>query len=340
MMSPGGKGADQKIVINNLSEIVAVVRQARRPVLAGHIMPDGDCIGSVLGLALIFDALGSKPTLVSNDPIPMAYRFLPGVDQFHIGVIPPGDFDMFIALDCSVPERLGDVVRPLLARSDIKVVNIDHHASAAAFGDYNYVDAQAAAVGEIIYDMAELLEVVLTKEIATCLYTAILTDTGCFRYDNTTAATHRRVAHLIECGLSPAVISTAIYDEKPLSALRLLATVLQSLHVSEARALGKVAWLRLSRKMQEDAGARDEDGDGLINYARQITGVEVALLFREIADGSFKVAFRSKHLLDVSQLASRFGGGGHPRAAGCVVYGTVEEVEAGILDAVFAALDG
>ncbi|MDI6906247.1 MAG: bifunctional oligoribonuclease/PAP phosphatase NrnA [Thermoanaerobacterales bacterium] len=327
-------------MINDLPGIAAVVRQARRPVIAGHVMPDGDCIGSVLGLSLILEALDQQPTLVSADPVPLIYRFLPAADRFHVGHVPPGEYDLFIMLDCSVPERLGDPVKLLLSRPGLQVVNIDHHISTQPFGDYNYIDAGASAVGEIVYDLAGLLNVPLTREIAVCLYTAILTDTGCFRYDNTTADTHRRVARLIECGLSPAMVATAIYDEKPLSALRLLSAVLQTLRVSDPRRLGRLAWMRLTQAMERQVEAREEDADGLINYARMVEGVEVALLFRETADGKVKVGFRSKHAVDVSRLAGCFGGGGHPRAAGSVIEGSIDEVEAGIVAAALETLDG
>jgi len=323
----------------NLRDIAAVLRQARRPVIAGHIMPDGDCIGSVLALGFILEALGQRPTLVSADPVPSSYRFLPGADRFHVGRVPDDEYDLFVMLDCSVPERLGDSVQELLTRPGLKTVNIDHHISTKPFGDYNYIDAGAAAVGEIIYDLAVLIDVPLTFEIAVCLYTAILTDTGCFRYDNTTADTHRRVARLIECGLSPASVATAIYDEKPLSSLRLVAAALGTLQVSDARRPGRLAWMRLTRAMERDAGAREEDADGLINYARMIEGVEVALLFHEMPDGTVKVGFRSKHAVDVSRLAGRFGGGGHPRAAGAVVSGSIDEVEPKVVAAALEALD-
>lgn len=318
----------------SLREIADILLKAHSVILAGHVMPDGDSVGSTAALGLMLEHLGKRVTLVSNDPIPSTYTFLPGSDKFVIGQVPTGEYDLFVVLDCSVPERTGESLRVLLDKPGPAVLNLDHHASTPPYGDYNYIDPKASAVGEIVFDLGELLGVPLSLDIATCLYTAISTDTGSFRYDNTTAGTHRRVARLIECGLSPSEVSTLIYDEKPLSSLRLLHAVLGTLKVSPC---GTVAWMRMTRRMEREAGATDDEAEGLINYARVIEGVEIALFFRETGPDRYKVGFRSKRAVDVSKLAQLFGGGGHPRASGCSVEGPYEEVEQRLVDAAVAA---
>jgi len=319
----------------SLKEIAAELRRVKRPVLAGHVMPDGDSIGSTLALGLILEKLGVAATLVSQDEIPANYRFLPGTDRIHVGRVPDGHYDALIALDCSVPDRLGPAVMPLLSQPGIRVINLDHHLSAIPFADLSYVDPAAAAVGEIVFDLAELLKVALTPEIAACLYTAILTDTGSFRYENTGPDTHRRVARLIEHGIDVAAISTKIYDERPVAVIRLLHLVLGTLRLSKC---GRIAWLKLTRSMEAASGSGQADAENLINYTRTIKGVEVGLLFREMPDNQIKVGFRSKRRIDVSQLAAAFGGGGHPRAAGCTLPGSLAEVEMQVVAAVEKAV--
>lgn len=326
---------------HNLATIAAELRRAAKPVLAGHVMPDGDSIGSTLALGLMLEQLGITVQMVSQDPIPATYRFLPGVERIHVGTVPDDGYDCLVMLDCSVPERLGPAMTPLLSRPGIRIVNIDHHVSATPFADFNHIDPTAAAVGEIVFDLTEPLGVEITPDIAVCLYVAMVTDTGSFRYENTTAETHRRVARLIEMGLNTAAINTRVYDEKPLAAVKLLHEVLGTLAVSAG---GRIAWLKLTRVMEAEYGAGEVDIEDLINYTRMISGVEVGILFRELPEGQIKIGFRSKHVVDVTVLASAFGGGGHPRAAGCRIEGGLAEAERLVLGAaervVAEAFDG
>lgn len=322
--------------MNNLGEIAGVLGQAQSFLICGHEMPDGDALGSVLALGFILEKLGKKVVMAGPDPVPQMYRFLPGVERFQAGEPPRGEFDYLVALDCSVPERLGNGYRELLA-GGLPVINIDHHVGSVSFGTYRFVDVNAAAVGEIIFDLAGLLEVKISPNAATCLYTAIVTDTGAFRYDNTSSATHRRVAQLLELGVSAAQVNVLVYEEKPGSAIRLLGAALSTLSLS---ACGKVGWLTVTRDMLRLAGAEDEHTEGLVNYARRIAGVEVGLLFRELADGRYKISFRSKNYVDVNRLAGLFGGGGHARAAGCVLRGDLAIIRERIVAAAVEATGG
>lgn len=319
--------------MNDLITVARVIGQAQRIILTGHVMPDGDSLGSVLALGLALESQGKEVVFVSGDPIPPGYAFLPEVHRFAVGHLPPGNYDLLVVLDCSVRERLPNVLRdhPLL---DANSACLDHHASATLFCRFNYIDPRAAAVGEIVFDLLGILGIPITPPVATCLYVAIVTDTGSFRYETTTAATHRRVAALLDTGIDPAAISRRVYEEKPLRGIRLLQAALASLKVSPG---GRVAWMTVDHGTMQALGATDADADGLVDYARIIEGVEVAILLREVAPGKTRVGFRSKKYVDVNRLAALFGGGGHPRAAGCLVDGRPDEAAAMIIPAAVQA---
>lgn len=319
--------------MSSLQEIAEVLRRSRRMIICGHVMPDGDCLGSVLALGLAMEEMGKQVTMVSPDPVPEALDFLPAANRIRYGGDGCGDCDVFVALDCSVPERLGPY-RSLIESSGT-VVNIDHHDGAVAFGDMNYMDKDAAATGEIVFDLLELLGFPLNVSVGSCLYVAIATDTGSFQYENTTSQTHRRVARLLDCGVPAARLNILAFGEKPLIMLKVLEAALGTLELSPC---GKVAWISVTRKILDRLLARDEHTDGLINYPRLIRGVEVALLFREISEGKFKVGFRSKGLVDVNRLAGIFGGGGHSRASGCILEGNLEEVKRKVVAAAVKAV--
>jgi len=320
--------------MNSLSEIARVLAGSRQVILGGHVMPDGDSLGATAALGLALESAGKRVVLASPDPVPETYDFLPGAQRFRIGEAGlDGDYDLFVALDCSVPDRLG-VLQNLLLRPELTVVGIDHHAGGEAhFARYFYVDPQAAATGEIIFDLLELMRLPITPEIAACLYTALVTDTGSFRYQNTTPATHRRAARLIELGADAPRLNTLLFSRRSLIHLRLLQNALATLAMSLD---GRVAWMHVTLEMMENLGAKEEHTDGLIDYVRSIRGVEVAVIFRETAPGQFKIGFRSKERVDVHRLAAMFGGGGHVRASGAVVRGEAER----IIPRVIAAAEG
>lgn len=315
----------------DLRQVADALKRSRHPLLSGHIMPDGDSVGSTLALTRLLELKGKRVTAVCPDPVPAIYRFLPGVEHLVEGKhLRDTGFDTVVLLDCSDPERVGPHVAPYLEPGDRKVIIIDHHVSARPYGNLNYIDPGAAAVGEIIYDLSFILETPISPDIATCLYTAIMTDTGSFRYESTTAGTLRRAAHLVDIGVSPADINTAVYEERPLSSIRLLHAALGSLRVS---ASGRVAWMSITSAIEKDLDAAGEDAEGIINYARTVEGVEVAILFRQVEPEAFKVSFRSKRFADVSALAGLFGGGGHSRASGCTITGDLARIEPTVIRA-------
>lgn len=330
--------------MNSLDEVARKVRNGRRFLITGHVMPDGDSIGSMLAIGLALERQGREVSFALPGPVPTVYSFLPGADRIKVNP-PPAElcngagFDLVLIMDTSVPERLGefgDAVQTL-RESGSTTVLIDHHVSAVPFGDVNYIDPGVAAAGEIVYDLLKLLGWEIDKDIADCLYVTVATDTGGFRFETTTAATHRRVAEFIEAGVNVREISLRIFEEKPLKSIRAVEAALSTLELSPC---GRAAWMTMDLNEAKRLEIEDEHTDGVVNYGRSIQGVEVALFFREVEAGRVKVSFRSKKYVDVSRLALQFGGGGHPRAAGALVEGSIDQVRQTVVGASLAALDG
>ncbi|MFZ5642391.1 MAG: DHH family phosphoesterase [Bacillota bacterium] len=310
---------------NSLNEISSALKKSSRVLLCGHVVPDGDCLGSVAALGMILEGMGKKVVMASPDSLPESLLFLPGADRFVTGInsdsLIGADFDAFVILDCSVPERLGYFKRYI--KEELVIINIDHHRNSSSFADFNYLDPNAAATGEILIDLIETMGEVINRDVATCLYTAIVTDTGSFQYENTSPETLRKAAGLMETGIPAARINVMLYEEKPLQNIQILAATLERMRIS---ACGKVAWAVVERELLERFSAGVEHTDGLINFLRTIKGVEVAIIVREMESGKYKVSFRSKGDIDVHRLASKFGGGGHIRASGCVLNGSLEQI--------------
>ena len=320
--------------MNSLREIAEVIHRARRFFLCGHINPDGDSIGSVLALGLVLEIMGKEVIMASPNPIPENLIFLPGVNRITTDFGQLSAIDTFIMLDCSEPDRLGSEVAQL-AKTAREIIVLDHHPVVDCAADYYYIDEHAAATGEIVFDLLELMNISFVQEIAVCLYTAIITDTGSFQYRNTTADTHRRIARLLTAGIDVSRVCISLYGERPLTHLRVVGAALNNLKLAVD---GQLAWISMTREMLSEINASDEDCDSLINYPRMIKGVEVALFFQEIEPQLFKIGFRSKGRVDVNKIASAFGGGGHVLASGCRFSGKLPEVENAVLAMVKQAL--
>jgi len=313
--------------MTDLRVIAGLLREADKLVVTGHTMPDGDCVGSIKALGLALSRMGKDVTVALPDPVPEIFGFLPGTGEFVIGQEAlKGQYDFIVVLDCSVPERLGSL-QTLLERP-LTIVNIDHHISSREFAHYNYINPSNAATAEIIQDLIGFMEIEVTSEIATCLYTGIVTDTGSFQYENTTPDTHRRIASLMEQGASSVWINLMINEQIPLINVLVLKNALKTLELSPC---GRVAWVSIQRDTLDRLNAKDENTNGLISYIRSIRGVEVAIFFHEISPNFYKISFRSKEIVDANRLASLFGGGGHVRAAGCVIHGDLKSLQAKIV---------
>ncbi len=315
-----------KAANNSLGEIAAELKRGGAILLTAHIMPDGDSIGSLLGLGLALRDAGYDVTMHSPDGVPERYSFLAGSGEVVAGDIPDGDFRLAVVLDCSDHLRI-KTVWPRLKNMDI--INIDHHPTNRFFGRLNHVDITAAATGEIIWLLLAAMGIAPRKEVAEALYVALATDTGSFKYENTTPRCHRVAAALIEAGARPQEIAPLVFDLRSREAASILRIALSTLCFS---ADGRIAWMMLTEKDMKDSGARDEHLEGIVNYAKNIEGVEVGLLFRAKADGTVKVGFRST-CIDVAAVAQAFGGGGHPRAAGCSLETSPKEAVRAVLAA-------
>ncbi len=300
--------------------------------LISHMLPDGDSIGSLLAMGRTLEKLGKNIQLFAPGRIPLKYRFLNRAD-----LISPDDaaFDSsrpVFVLDSSDADRLGSFKEKVLASP--KLINIDHHVTNQRYGTLNYVDPEASATGEIVFDILQALRIDLDFELAEALYVAISTDTGSFKYDNTTPHTHTVVARLLQTGVSPGVLSQKIFDERPLSFYILLKEALSSLEMYFNRTL---AIMTISKDIRIRSGASTDDLDGIVNYTRNIEGVELGILFYVEQENEVKVGFRSKRL-DVSVLAGKLNGGGHVRAAGCRMHGSFEAVKEKVLAESFLML--
>lgn len=299
-----------------------------------HVQPDGDSIGSTLGMIRALRQMGKEAVMVGVDPIPPLYRFLPGWDTLRVPWQEiEGEWDLSCFLDCGDLDRVGDAL-PAVSRGRV-TLNVDHHATNTVFGEYNYLDFTAAAVGELAYRILRQIGAPIDAGTALCLYTSLVTDTGGFRYDSTGPSTHRVAADLVELGAKPYDVAEAIFETESRGRLAILARALDGLQVDEG---GRVAWMVVTQQMLAAAGATENDVEGIVNYARSLAGVEVGILFRETPDGRIRVGLRSRRTADVGVVAKAFGGGGHARASGCTLQGPMDEAVAGVLAAVRAVV--
>ncbi len=318
-----------------LPRVVETLARARRVLCVMHQGPDGDAVGSTLGLALALEEQGKDVTLSCSTEVPENVRFLEGLGQLVHALPADARFDATIVCDAGASHRIG----PGLPAADRRGVylNLDHHLSSDDFGDVNYVDASAASVGVLVFRLLEAMKHPLSPRVATALYVSLLTDTGSFRYSSTNPEALRVAAALVEAGADPWEVASAIYEQQPVERLRLLREALGTLYLSGD---GLFASLTLSRAMLGADGAQLTDG--FINFARGIRGVEVAaqLTEPEAAGEPWAVSLRSRGKVNVASVAARFGGGGHHNAAGAQLSGTLDEVREKIAQAVREALDG
>lgn len=305
-----------------LDRITTELNKSESIVILPHEAADGDAIGSSFALALILSRMGKKTQVLMEEGIPYIYGFLPGMEFCGAGMAGTGSFDLAVALDCGDLERLGSRIE--IFGCSPKTVNIDHHLTNTQFADLNHVDAASSATGEIIYDLMKSLGQKLDKDIAVCLYVAISTDTGGFRYGNTTPLTHRIAADLIETGIDVADISQKVFDSTSSGKVKLMGAAIQSLELLEN---DRIAVMAVSGEAIMNAGAFEADSDGIINTARNIRGVEVAAMLRQTDKDGIKVNLRSNSYVDVSVIASRYSGGGHKCAAGFTANGSLKQVK-------------
>lgn len=320
---------------NSMEQVLDIVRGKSRFIVAAHVNPEGDATGSQLAFYHILKQMGKEAVMVAQDPVPYNLKFLPGIDG--ISESAPAGFspEAAIVLDCPVLERVG-AVRDAVAGADV-IVNIDHHVSNARFGDVNWVEPEVSSVGEMVYILARELEIRMDRDIAEALYTAIVTDTGMFNYDNTGSGTHQAISGLIEAGVRPYVMYGEIFEKKRVTDIRVLGKVLSTIRLEEE---GRLAHMSLTLDMYRDEGVESVYTDEFINFPRSIHGVEVTVFFREnpARPGEVNVSLRSGARVNINEVAAIFGGGGHARAAGCRFDCGLDEARDKVLKAAAAAI--
>jgi phosphoesterase RecJ-like protein len=302
-----------------LSQVVELIEAKRKFAITSHRRPDGDSLGSSLGLYWLLRALDKDVEVIVRDPVPHAYQQLPGVKNVRVTPAVDDSYHAVFVIECS------DVSRPGLEELERQfVVNIDHHSTTALFGKINWIDSTASAVGEMNYNLCKATGVRVTKEIAECVYTALITDTGSFHFSNTTERTFKVASELLRTGVKPAKAAEAVFASYPWSRIQLMGAVLSTARRDSS---GRVALLRHSLEMQHSAHASDEDADGFVNYPLTVGEVEAVAMLRESEPGVYRTSLRSKGEVNVAKVAEKFGGGGHRNAAGCTLRGTWEEAE-------------
>lgn len=318
-----------------LDELIAVFERGRRFVLLGHVDPDLDSVGSQLALGAVLRARGKHVCLWSPAPLPKQYGFLPGLETIST-TYPAGEsFDVAVALDTATADRLGEA--PVDLGDFGTVVNIDHHPTNQRFGALNWIDGRASCVGEMLFDLFERWGVEIGRDVAVCLYTSILSDTGGFAYSNTTARAFEAAAALIERGADPFAAWRRVFGSFPERRHRLLGLALETLALHGG---GRIGTIRITQQMLAQAGAVMDDTERFVFFPRTVRGVDAAAVLREQADGRrVRVGLRSNvPAVDISRVAQRFGGGGHALAAACTIDGTLDEVERIVVAAVADAL--
>jgi phosphoesterase RecJ-like protein len=304
-----------------LREVLENIERRNRFVLTSHARPDGDAIGSALACCEILRRMGKDADVVLHDAVPRIYQPLPFADRVVQANRVNGSYDAAIILECDSIQRTR-----LEGLENRFLISIDHHASGRPFAHVNWIEPEATATAELVFRLAREAGVKITPEIATCLYTAVMTDTGSFMFRGTNEHTFALARELVLAGADPAHCARNIYFAHSTAKMRLLGAALSDLHRE-----GPLAWIWITREQMERSQAKEEDCEGLVNYALSIGDVEVAVFFREMADGRYRVSLRSKGALNVAQIAEELGGGGHECASGCSMDGPLSVAVACIL---------
>lgn len=291
--------------------------------VVSHIQPDGDAVSSTVAVGWLLSCLGKKFTLINEGPIPERMKFLCLSEQIvNMELHPPErSFKHVICVDCADFGRVG-LTQQCFA-PDALILNIDHHPTNNGYGSTTLIKPDAAATAEILYDLIHAFGFQWTKEIATAIYTGLLTDTGGFRYSNTSPKVMAAASELLGYGVNGPELSETLLEAMTLPQMKVLVKALNTLEMTPD---GKISWVYVTPEHMVEAGAANDDLEGIVNYPRNIQGVEVGILFKVINDQAVKVSLRSAGKVDVAALAQTFGGGGHVRAAGCRIEGTLDTI--------------
>jgi len=316
----------------DLALIVDAVRSRKRFVLSSHSRPDGDSIGSQLAMLYALREMGKEATAVNADPASPPLMAFPGVRDIRIAASVEGDFDAAIIMECGDLKRTG-----VSGLERYFVINIDHHPGNTSYGQINWFDAGAAACAEMVYDVVRALGVPLTREIATHVYLAILTDTGSFHYSSISPRTFDICRECLEAGVDPVMVARNVYDSNNMGRLKLFGAVLGAMQIDQT---GRIAIVYVDHEMARTAGGTYEDTEGLVNLPLTVKEIEAVVFFKQEKGDEYRVSLRSKGDVDINAIAKEYGGGGHKNASGCTISGPIEELQKTIVEKIENAIDG
>jgi phosphoesterase RecJ-like protein len=325
----------QSSYLKQLDLALEFMRNADHFLVVSHVQPDGDAISSTVVVGWLLQKLGKSAVLINEGELPSRLSFLDQFDSIlnYKKATPPQQFDAIIAVDCADFKRIGEVASSFAPGA--KLLNIDHHPTNNGFGSVNVIRAEAAATVEILFDLIERTNILLDLNCATAIYTGLLTDTGGFRYSNTSPRVMEIASQLLALGVSGNDLADHLLEKMTMAKLKLLQIALNRLTFTDNLEIG---WVFIGKDDLRNTGAVPEDLEGIVNYALNVDGVEVGILFKEAEDGSVKASLRSAGKANVAAIAQLFGGGGHVRAAGCRLEGSREDSVSELVDAVRKAL--
>ncbi|MGH9141352.1 MAG: DHH family phosphoesterase [Vicinamibacterales bacterium] len=315
-----------------IQQIVDAVLTRRRFVLSSHARPDGDAIGSQLAMAYALWTMGKEATVVNADPAPPPLMAFPGVPDIRIAPSVAEEFDAAIIMECGDLKRTG-----VSGFERFFVINIDHHPGNTAYGQINWFDASAAACAEMVYDLVRALGVPLTREIATHVYLAILTDTGSFHYSSISPRTFEICRECMVAGIDPVLVARNVYDSNNMGRLKLFGAVLGAMQIDQT---GRIAIVYVDHEMARAAGGTYEDTEGLVNLPLTVKEIEAVVFFKQEKGDQYRVSLRSKGEVDINVIAKEYGGGGHKNASGCTIRGPIEELQKALVEKIESAIDG
>ncbi|MFH1729281.1 MAG: bifunctional oligoribonuclease/PAP phosphatase NrnA [Pseudomonadota bacterium] len=306
-----------------ISDVISFINKYSSFFVSAHQGPEGDSISSTLAMGYFLKSIGKKVYMYCPDEMPDNFAFLHGFEEIKRNIEADDDFAAAIIVDCGDFYRIGDLAEDL-KKKNVPICNIDHHKTNPNFGNVNYVNAKASSAGEMVYDIALEYGFKMDLNFAQMAYVAIVSDTGAFKYSNTSKKCLHISGDLIGLGVSPWEITMHLFENEPWNRIKLLKEVLNTIEISKS---GKYASITITKEIFAKTGTSPVDTDRLINFARSIRGTEIACQFRETKEGFTKVSFRSRGKVDVSEICMSFGGGGHKNAAGCTIQLPIDEAK-------------
>ncbi len=298
-------------------KIISEIMKYKNIAIVGHVKPDGDCLSSILSLKLALSYKGKRVRCFVDSKIPHIFQVIPHINEVEgLAGIRSSRFDLFIYLDTPVRDRVGELDKYV---GDAAIINIDHHESNTLFGDLNWVDPSYSSVAEMIFELIKRMNIRINRDMASLIYLGIATDTGFFRYSNTTERVFQKAAELVRYGVNPQEIASLVFERNTISYIKLLGSVLSNAQFTMG---GKIGWIIITQDALAEFGLEEEDVNHMVEYVRSVEDVEIAISFLEAKKNKgIKLSIRTKKYIDANKFAAHFGGGGHPRASGCMIQG-------------------